>query len=295
MDYYRWTINRNGARENCDGRYLTEVWTEEALSFIRRHREEPFFLHLAYNAPHTPLQAPEEDVRPFRETGRFTAEVSTLYGMIRNMDSGVGQILAELDELGLAEDTVVMFTSDNGPAMHGNMKRYNHSFRGGKGNVYEGGIRVPMIVNWPGHLSGGREVSATAHFADWFPTLLNVCEADIPEEIDHDGVDVAGNAVSRPLLAVVKLRTAAEAQFGDTRRGLETGLAQLLQSASPERQPAGGPGEIHERRRSRQLRSRPAGRRRIRQPGGVLRAPQARVRQTAASDRLIAHESAGTL
>jgi arylsulfatase A len=189
MDYYRWTINRNGVREHCDGRYLTEVWTDEARSFIRRHRDEPFFLHLAYNAPHTPLQAPEEDVRPFRETGKFTDEVSTLYGMIRNMDAGVGRILADLDRLRLAEDTIVMFTSDNGPAM-GKTKRYNHLFRGGKGNVYEGGIRVPMIIRWPGRLDGGREITDTVHFADWFPTLLNICGVDIPESIDHDGVDV---------------------------------------------------------------------------------------------------------
>jgi len=199
MDYYRWTINRNGAREHCDGRYLTEVWTDEALSFIRRHRQEPFFLHLAYNAPHTPLQAPEEDVKPFREAGKFTEEVSTLYGMLRNMDVGVGKILAELDELGLAEDTIVMFTSDNGPAMGGGLKRYNHSFRGGKGNVYEGGIRVPMIVKWPGHIDGGREVAETVHFADWFPTLLSICEAHIPEEIDHDGVNVVPLLTGKPV------------------------------------------------------------------------------------------------
>jgi len=190
MDYYRWTINRNGTREHGNGRYLTEVWTDEALSFIRRHRQEPFFLHLAYNAPHTPLQAPEEDVNPFRDTGKFNEEVSTLYGMIRNMDAGVGKIMAEIDRLDLAEDTIVMFTSDNGPAMGKKLKRYNHSFRGGKGNVYEGGIRVPMIVKWPGRLDGGRVTAETVHFADWFPTLLNVCRAGIPDGIDHDGVDV---------------------------------------------------------------------------------------------------------
>lgn len=190
MDYYQWTLNRNGVRENCDGRYLTEVFTDEAVSFIRRNQERPFFLHLAYNAPHTPLQAPEEDVKPFRETGKFTDEVSTLYGMLKNMDAGVEKVLAELDSLGLAEDTIVMFTSDNGPAMTGNKERYNHSFRGGKGNVYEGGIRVPMIMRWPGHLDGGRHVQDIVHFADWFPTLLTVCDVDVPQCVDHDGVDV---------------------------------------------------------------------------------------------------------
>ena len=190
MNYYRWTINRNGVREKGDGRYLTDVWTEEAVSFIRRHRREPFFLHLAYNAPHTPLQAPEPDVKPFRETGKFNESVSTLYGMIRNMDAGVGRVLAEIGRLNLDEDTVVMFTSDNGPVMGKDLKRYNHSFRGGKGNVYEGGIRVPMIVKWPGRIDGGGRLSDVVHFADWFPTLLNLCEADIPDGIDHDGVDV---------------------------------------------------------------------------------------------------------
>ena len=115
QDYYKWALDRNGRYERADGRYLTDVLTQEAIEFLRRRRNEPFYLHLAYNAPHFPLQAAESEVKPFRDTGRFSDAVSTIYGMITCMDRGIGVILQELRALGLERDTIVMFTSDNGP------------------------------------------------------------------------------------------------------------------------------------------------------------------------------------
>ena len=145
-----------GRRGIATGRYLTDVFTDEAVGFLQRHRSEPFFLYLAYNAPHAPLEAPPEDVRPFTEHGGFNATVSTLYGMIRRLDAGVGRVLEALDALGMAENTIVLFTSDNGPLLGGDYRRYNGPFRGAKNLVLEGGIRVPAIVRWPAGLPDGR-------------------------------------------------------------------------------------------------------------------------------------------
>ena len=162
-DYYRWRLDYTDTVKRGDGRYLTDVWTDEAVSFIDRHaHDEPFFLHVTYNAPHTPLQAPEEELRPFVERGTFNRGVATIYAMIHRMDAGVARILEALERNGLAENTVVVFSSDNGPQFGGEgdecTTRFNCEFNGAKGTVYEGGIRVPGILRWPAGLQGGRQV-----------------------------------------------------------------------------------------------------------------------------------------
>jgi len=194
QDYYRWILDRNGSFEESDGRYLTDVFTGEAVGFIERHRREPFFLLVCYNAPHTPIQAPEDDVRPFAETGRFNRGVSTLYGMLHRMDAGVARILAALSRHGLEENTIFIFTSDNGPEFGGggedDRTRFNCGFAGAKGRVYEGGIRVPLVIRWPAGLDGGREFHGMAHFCDWLPTLLAAAGLEAPPELDIDGCNV---------------------------------------------------------------------------------------------------------
>ena len=193
-DYYEWRLEFDEQVVRADGRYLTDVWTAEALKFIERHRQEPFFLHLTYNAPHTPLQAPEENVRPFLESGKFNKGVSTLYGMLQRMDAGVGRILETLRACGLEENTIFMFTSDNGPQFGGagenQLDRFNCQLHGAKGSVYEGGIRVPMLLRWPAGLEGRREVADMVHFCDWFPTLLAMAGLEVPAALGLDGVDV---------------------------------------------------------------------------------------------------------
>ena len=183
QDYYRWNLYYNEKFVRADGRYLTDVFTEEAVAFVKRHRNEPFFLHLTYNAPHRPLQAPEEDLKLFTDREKFTTGVSRIYAMIRRMDTGVDRLLDELKKLGLADNTIVFFTSDNGPQFGGegdeSIVRYNHGFRGCKGNVYEGGIRVPMIIRHPSLLWKGGMINEMVHFVDWFPTILNMCGVKI--------------------------------------------------------------------------------------------------------------------
>ena len=200
-DYYDWRIEFGDTVKRADGRYLTDVWTREAVSFIERHSvDQPFYLHVTYNAPHTPLQAPEEEIRPFSESGDFNKGVSTIYGMVHRMDTGVAHILDALEKQGLAENTIVIFTSDNGPKFdypsgyhpyeEWRLERFNCNFNGAKGLTYEGGIRVPLIVRWPAGLEGRRTVDEMAHFTDWFPTLLAAAGVPVPPELDLDGVDV---------------------------------------------------------------------------------------------------------
>ncbi|MEK6795024.1 MAG: sulfatase-like hydrolase/transferase [Spirochaetota bacterium] len=178
MGYYDWILDRNGSSIRSDGRYLTDVFSDEAVSFIHRHAAENFFLTVTYNAPHSPLEAPEMDAAVFE--GTCAPAVAALYGMIRVMDRGIGRILSALDACGLSENTIVLFTSDNGPFM-GNesyrgapqsMLRYNGPFSGMKYDVLEGGIRVPAVLRWPGGgLSGGTVRNDMIHFCDWIPTL----------------------------------------------------------------------------------------------------------------------------
>lgn len=197
--YWQWRIDRNGSTSGSDGRYLTDVFTDEAVLFLQRHRRDRFFLYLAYNAPHFPFEAPEADLKPFLETGKFTTAVSAIYAMLQVLDRGVARVLQELDTLGLANNTIVMFTSDNGPQFGGIgdncTDRFNCGFAGSKLYVYEGGIRLPMVVRWPAGIVGGRSIDAMAHFTDWLPTLAAVAGVEPPRDLQLDGVNLL------PLLA----------------------------------------------------------------------------------------------
>ena len=191
MDYYNWSLDRNGSTERSDGRYLTDVFSEEAVGFIDRHTDEPFFLYLAYNAPHKPLQAPEEMIQRYRDFGELTEEVCRLYAMIEAMDAGIGRVLDQLEEKGLADNTIVVFASDNGPVLGGALDRYNGPFRGAKGSCLEGGIRVPGLVRWPGQLPAGLQSDHLVHFCDWLPTLASMAGVEVPEGLNLDGYNAA--------------------------------------------------------------------------------------------------------
>lgn len=192
--YFDWQLSYNASSRRSDGRYLTDVFTDEAVSFIGRHRTEPFFLHLAYNAPHGPLQAPAEDVAPFLEDGRFNKGVSHIYAMIKRMDAGIGRVLETIDKAGLRENTIVIVTSDNGPQFSGadewRIERFNCGFRGSKGSVHEGGIRVPLLIRWPAGLDGNRHYHDLVHFTDWLPTLTTMTGIQIAGGLPLNGVNV---------------------------------------------------------------------------------------------------------
>ena len=192
-DYYQYHLDLNGREVESDGRYLTDVLTDHAVSFLRRIAGDPFFLIVAYNAPHFPMQAPGEIVERYLARGE-TPGAALTYAMIEVMDAGIGRIDETLHELGLAEDTIVLFTSDNGPFL-GEVKgvsldRFNYGWRGAKHYVFEGGIRVPAIVRWPSRLEGGLRVQEMLHFTDWLPTLASAAGVAVPDTVHLDGDDV---------------------------------------------------------------------------------------------------------
>jgi len=174
--------------------YLVDRLTDEALRFIDEHREEPFFLYLSHYSVHAPLEArPETIARYDAKLGQLTPGDATYAAMVEEIDDSLGLILGRLDRLGLAENTIVVFTSDNGA-----VRGAPSPFRGGKGTLHEGGIRVPLIFRWPGHAEGGSVSDVPVIGMDIFPTLLDI--AGLPRTEEHllDGASLvpllAGNA-----------------------------------------------------------------------------------------------------
>ena len=170
------TLWRNGRAEKSKG-YVTDLITDGALAFLEKHQAAPFFCYVAYNAPHAPLELPPGAVLD-PSLDETTAKV---YAMVQNIDANVGRILRKLDDLRLAEDTIVIFLTDNGPQQ----KRYNAGMRGLKGSVFEGGIRVPFYARWPkGGLQAGRVVKEPGAHIDVLPTLLEACGLKAAEGVD---------------------------------------------------------------------------------------------------------------
>lgn len=188
MDYWKWVLDSNKSPVKSDGRYLTDVLSEEATSFIDRHAKEPFFLYVGFNAPHMPLQAPPKLIEKYSTTGELTNAVSTIYSMVEQMDAGIGSIVDSVQRNGLEDNTIILFTSDNGPVVGGNgednLDRYNGGLSGSKGEVLEGGIRVPGIISWPAGIPPGQTIDGMVHFCDWMPTLTTFSGSEIPENID---------------------------------------------------------------------------------------------------------------
>lgn len=203
-DYYDYSLQCNGQPLPCDSTYMTDVFTQKAIEFIEDNKEEPFFLHLAYNAPHFPFQAPDDVVERYMATGKYTKAVSTIYAMIEVMDKGIGKILDTLDRLGIRDNTIIVFASDNGPELWGegenNTERYNADFRGYKNLVWEGGIRVPAVVAWEGKIQKGTFNDTLVSHMDWLPTLMKMAGIDYSFDKKIDGRDVSkcfyGNRLS---------------------------------------------------------------------------------------------------
>jgi arylsulfatase A-like enzyme len=176
--------NRNGAEQI----YVHDLFTEDAINFIRKHRKEPFFLYLAYTIPHFNLEVPE--LEPYAQDADWSEPQKILASMITRMDRDVGRIRDELKRLELEENTLVFFTSDNGPAIGrrvpGRDTLFNNGtpFKGAKGNLDEGGIRVPMIVSWPGKVPAGKVSDQPWYFADIMPTLAELSGSGIPDNMD---------------------------------------------------------------------------------------------------------------
>lgn len=193
-DLYDDTYVRNGVPERTSG-YATDVWFDEALRFVERNREHPFFLYLAPNAAHWPYYVDPEYERPYRDAG-VPPTMARFYGMISNLDYNIGRLEARLRESGLAENTILVFTTDNGSAEGfgnwrgepGSWQGWNAGMRDGKGSAYDGGHRVPFFLRWPkGRLVGGRELGLLSAHIDVLPTLAELCGVELPAQLQLDG------------------------------------------------------------------------------------------------------------
>jgi len=154
--------------------YCTDVWFDESIDFIERHAGEPFFCYLPTNAPHSPRQVPDG----YRYDD-LPEELARFYGMVENIDDNLGRLRERLDELGIAEETILVFTGDNG-APGGVAEYYNAGMRGQKGSQYEGGHRVHCFVRYPDVIDSGPVDRLTRHY-DLLPTLVEYCGLDRPE------------------------------------------------------------------------------------------------------------------
>lgn len=172
--------------------YLPDVLTSKAIDFIDKNSEKPFFCYLPLNVPHSPHQVADKYFDKYKAMG-LDNELSSIYGMVENIDDNVGRVLKHLEENGLSENTIVLFMSDNGP----NGQRFNGNMKGIKGHVDEGGVRSPLFVNWKSTISQNVVISDLAAHIDIFPTLVELCNLEIKERPDFDGISIADLLMQR--------------------------------------------------------------------------------------------------
>lgn len=183
--------------------HVTDLITEQAIRVIESAGDEPFFLYVAHHSPHYPLNEPPKWIAPYDKT------IEDLWrrhyaAAVTHLDDGVGRIVEALERTGLRANTLIVFSSDNGgqKSWSGSQREYNGRYaahttlgnnqplRGWKGDLYEGGIRVPAFVNWPGHIPAGRVCETPTHAVDWLPTLLSAAGGDPTDNEAAEGIDL---------------------------------------------------------------------------------------------------------
>jgi len=197
--YFDPVLWHNNNREAYKG-YCSDIFTDEAIRFIEKNKSSPFFCYLAFNAPHTPLQVPEKYYQKFKDidpaagfesaesprvkmTEKNKEDARKVYAMVANIDDNIGKLLKKVNELNIAENTVIIFMTDNGPEQ----TRYVGGMRGLKGNVYQGGIRVPFFIRYPFTFQKNKEVETMAAHIDILPTLSAICHTALPKGRKIDG------------------------------------------------------------------------------------------------------------
>jgi arylsulfatase A-like enzyme len=179
--------------------HATDLFSQWAVDYIkeRSRSKQPFFLYLAYNAPHTPIQPPKEWFEKVKKREKNISDKrARLVALIEHMDDGIGKVIASLKDNGLDNSTLIIFTSDNGGQL--NVGANNGPLRAGKGTMYEGGICVPMCVVWPGKIKAGSRGDRIALTMDLFPTICEVVGAAVDYEIDGRSILPALLGKSRP-------------------------------------------------------------------------------------------------
>ncbi|MBN1292791.1 MAG: sulfatase-like hydrolase/transferase [Candidatus Latescibacteria bacterium] len=182
--YFDPLLQHNGQQEQYKG-YCTDIFFNEAKTFIEKHRAEPFFVYLPLNAPHAPEFVSEDYLAPYRNKG-LDDKTARCYAMITNIDDNFGRLINKLEELKLEENTILIFLGDNGPQY----LRYNAGIRDRKGSFYEGGFRVPCFMRFPGMMDGSRKTDTIAANIDICPTLLEACDVGKPAGVKLDGMSL---------------------------------------------------------------------------------------------------------
>lgn len=191
-NYFSPMLEHNGEIVKGEG-YVIDDFTNHALDFIDANKDAPFLLYMPYNTPHRPMQVPDRwwnshdgqeltpDHRYFDK--QIKDKTRAAYAMMENIDWNVGRVNAKLEELGLTEDTIVLFFSDNGP----NGWRWNDNMKGTKGSTDEGGVRSPAILKWKGHIEAGKEITQIASVRDLFPTFMDLAGISFDDHKPFDG------------------------------------------------------------------------------------------------------------
>jgi len=197
--YFDPVLWHNGQQETYEG-YCSDIFTSQAINFIKKNQDSPFFCYLSFNAPHTPLQVPdkyyqlykdidpasgfEKNNRPFpKMSERDKENARKVYAMLTNIDDNIGRLLQLLDDLNIAENTLVIFMTDNGPQQ----TRYVGGMRGRKGSVYQGGVRVPFYFRSPALSVGDIDIETMSAHMDILPTLSQICNVELPKDRIIDG------------------------------------------------------------------------------------------------------------
>ena len=180
-NYFDTGLEHNGKKIKSEG-YIIDAFTNKAIDFIQDNKEEPFLCYLPYNTPHSPFQVPDKYFDKYKKMG-LTDKNACVHGMVENIDDNFGRILKTLQDLDIEENTIVLFLTDNGP----NGRRYNGDMRGWKGQLHEGGMRVPLFIQWKNHLPQGKMVKELAGHIDLLPTLMELCGIENDNHQPFDG------------------------------------------------------------------------------------------------------------
>lgn len=199
-NYFDTHLEHNGQEVSTKG-FITDVLTDKALSFIEKHRNQPFFCYVPLNAPHSPHQVPDSYFDKYKAKG-VDDELASVYGMCENIDDNVGRLLKKLEDLKLEKNTIVIFMTDNGP----NGRRFNGDMKGIKGSVDEGGIRVPCFVRWRGTIQPAIRKTLSAHI-DILPTLQELCQLKPISTSPLDGRSLASILLRNSLQSDRKIYT----------------------------------------------------------------------------------------
>ncbi|MDE0936410.1 MAG: arylsulfatase [Mariniblastus sp.] len=199
-NYFDPILDHNGQIVRGKG-FIVDDFTDHAIEFIENHQTKPFFIYLPYNTPHSPMQVPDKYWNKFKDKpltqmpgtpnakvkkGKGIDHARAALAMCENIDHNVGRVLEKLDELKLADNTIVLYFCDNGP----NGARYNAGLKGRKGSTDEGGVRSPLFVRWPGVIPAGNKVNLVTGAIDLWPTLTSLCGIPLHDQKDHplDGI-----------------------------------------------------------------------------------------------------------